>query len=164
MNNLKSQSTNSDISAKKMKFGKIHFILKRIRLVSFNSLMLNFINTILQIYLIINRIKLLNNLTSSYSQKTSSLPILSNQQKLNNSIIINIFLLTFSIIFMIVHAIIGALRLRIYSHDGFKLGQNFDQTKSKLDFYPNRSNVTNTTVCSSSIISEVLIKKIHPKR
>ncbi|RNA28137.1 hypothetical protein BpHYR1_052124 [Brachionus plicatilis] len=124
----------------------------RIQITSLNNLFLNQIILILQIYLIINRIKLLNNLTSTYSHTSSSLPILSNQQKLNNSIIINIFLITFSIIFALVHALIGSIKLGVYSHDGFKLGKNFDKNKSKLI---NLNDYTaSTSTCSSSISSD----------
>lgn len=137
---------------KKTKMNIFKLFLNRIQLTSLNNLFLNKIIFILQIYLIVNRIKLLNHLTSTYSHTSSSLPIWSNQQKLNNSIIINIFLITFSIIFTLVHAVIGSIKLGIYSHDGFKLGKNFDKDKSKLINLNDYTSSSST--CSSSMSSD----------
>ncbi|CAF0751994.1 unnamed protein product [Brachionus calyciflorus] len=126
-------------------------IFNRIHLTSLNSLILTILITIIQLYLISNRIILLNNLKNNLSQITSSLPILSNQHKLNNSIIINIFILTFSLIFTLVYACLGSIRLKIYSHDGFKLGQNFDSFETKNEFLKNVSiNSSNNSACSIS--------------
>lgn len=126
--------------------------LNRIQITSISNLFLNKLILILQVYLIINRIRLLKNLTSTYSHTSSTLPILSNQQKLNNSIIINIFLITFSIIFTLVHALIGSIKLGVYFHDGFILGKNFDKNKSKKINFNNYTASSST--CSSSLSSD----------
>lgn len=126
----------------------------KIQFISLSSLVLTVLLTILQIYLIVNRFRLLKDLSTTFSQ-TNSLPILSNQQKLNNSLIINIFLLTFSLLFTIFYFLCASLKLGIYSHDDFKLGNNFDESKIKSeDLLQIKGSGSMASPCSTSMASE----------
>lgn len=96
----------------------------RIELISLNSLLSTSIVTCLQVYLLINRFRVIRSL-----QQASDI---RQQLQLNATVVINIFLLTFSFLFTLIYFLINALKLGIYMHDNVKLGAHLLQPRKPL--------------------------------
>ena len=105
--------------------------------ISLNRILFTLVVFALQIYLIINRFKSLKELNLNNSIATSrnsvSTPSSSSNtiefNRINGTVIVNVFLITFSLVFSIIYLIINPFKLNIYTHDDFKLGLSFDDDK-----------------------------------
>ena len=99
----------------------------RFKLISLSSLVATALIFLLQIYLVYLS---LSNLTSL-------------ERRSHNIVVTNGLLVGVALLFSLLHALSGAIRLGIYSHDNFCIGKGFDKSKIKskeLLIEPSKSN------------------------
>ena len=112
-----------------------HLVTSALKFISLNSIVLTLLLTLFQFYLIVNRFRLLRDLSAnnvhSFAAFLSSEASLLYQQTLTKSIVINTCLLTLSLLFSLAYGLVNALRLGIYAHDNFKLGKSFDKQQQQ---------------------------------
>ena len=151
---VSSASSNITINTNSSYTSRLTF-LNFIKIISLNSLVYTISITILQLYLITNRLRLLADLSSYMSNSpisslASSILATNVDPKLNNSIVINAFLITFSLLFTLLHLVIGSVRIGIYSHDGFKLGTSLDRSHTSLDIDINKNELNSSLTTGTS--------------
>ena len=99
----------------------------RFKLISLSSLVATALIFLLQIYLV-------------YLSLSN---LISLERRSNNIVVTNGLLVGAALLFSLLHALTGSIRLGIYSHDNFCIGKGFDKSKIKskeLLIEPNKSN------------------------
>ena len=99
----------------------------RFKLISLSSLVATPLIFLLQIYLV-------------YLSLSN---LISLERRSNNIVVTNGLLVGAALLFSLLHALTGSIRLGIYSHDNFCIGKGFDKSKIKskeLLIEPNKSN------------------------
>jgi hypothetical protein len=113
-----------------------------IQSITLKSLIFTFMIFILQVYLIINRCKSLSDFNQS---------ITANQIKSSNSILVNGLMIAVSFCLNLVYLLLNMIKIGVYSHDSFKLGQNFDKSRAKrIEISNNQQKINILTPLSMS--------------
>lgn len=136
-----------------------HLCPYKFKLISLNCFTMTCIIFLLQVYLIYNCFKQLRDLITVNSNDASS------ASKLNQSVIINASLLTFSLLFTLVCFVFSLFRLGVYSHDNFKLGKHFtnrkvsNKTAPRDDDKSSRESLASSSSANTSIPSNSAMSK-----
>ena len=147
-----SGSVSSSSSSVSTKSKRKRRVLSFLQPLSLNTIILNVTIFILQIYLIANRFKSLNNLDNSLKTEPSQLPFTYHIDTVKNSIILNTFLVALALVITVLHVCISCFKIGIYSHDNFLLGRNFDPNNHLTNDSEKISTVL--PVSSSSLVND----------
>lgn len=151
-NNNNNNEIESPLNRKSIKW------YSKLELISLNVAFTTVLITILQVYLIGQRFKILANL-SSHTINTA----IHSSSQFHSTILVDSCVLILASLFSAAYALLNSFKLGIYAHDNFKLGKNIDKATERsrygdLQSTPGSSSLNSDETASSSITKQNLIK------